>query len=285
MKESMKRLLSLGVAACLLTGCAAAEDDEEISLEDTGIIWEESTYDDVSWNFQVDLSDMEPYLVRLANKQILLSKNFIPDNLVKIPSRKVDGDGNNKNGGVRKASGGEMQLTEECAAALVELMEAANADGHKLYLKSAYRSYRTQNTMYYNRLEKNNGKDDGWVAMPGSSDHQTGLGCDVVPGNWTDRGMNEKMAEEEECQWMAEHCHELGFIIRYPEDKEAETEINYEPWHLRYVGVPVATYIMENGLCLEEFHQELQAAIDQFLQDGGDPDLVEDFIQVSADND
>lgn len=283
MKEMMKHLLILCLMLCLLTGCAAAED-EEISMEDTGIIWEEVTYDDVAWLFPVDLSDMEPELVVLANKQVLLSKDFIPEDLVKIPSRKVDDNGNNKNGGVRKASSGEMQLTEECAEALVELMEAANADGQKLYLKSAYRSYRIQNTMYYNRLEKNGGKDDGWVAMPGSSDHQTGLGCDVVPGNWTDRGMNSNMAKEEECQWMAEHCHEYGFIIRYPEDKEDVTEINYEPWHLRYVGIPVATYIMENGLCLEEFHVELQAAIDQFIADGGDPDLVEDLIQKSADN-
>ena len=84
---------------------------------------------------------------------------------------------------------------------------------------------------------------------------------------------------------MAEHCHEFGFIIRYPADKEDVTQINYEPWHLRYVGIPAATYIMENGLCLEEFHVELQAAIDQFLSDGGDESLVRDLIQVSADND
>ena len=83
---------------------------------------------------------------------------------------------------------------------------------------------------------------------------------------------------------MAAHCAEYGFIIRYPEDKEDITEINYEPWHLRYVGVPAATYIMENGLCLEEFHDQLQAAIDEFLAAGGNRSLVEKFIQVSAEN-
>ena len=185
---------------------------------------------------------------------------------------------------VVEASSGTMQLQETCANALVALMEAALADGQKLYLKSAYRSYKTQNTMYYNRLQQNGGKDDGWVSKPGASDHQTGLGCDVVPGNWTDRGMNSRMAKEEECQWMAAHCQEYGFIIRYPADKEDITEINYEPWHLRSVGIPAATYIMENGLCLEEFHEELQAAIDQFIADGGNPRLVEDLIQVSAEN-
>ena len=282
-----KRIPALLLAALLaLPLPAVAEEDEEISIEDTaGIILEEVTYDDVAWNFPIDLSDMEPELVRLANKQVLLSKDFIPDDLVTMKTRKQDSDGNNTNSGVKKASSGEMQLQRECAQALVELLEAGIAEGQTLYLKSAYRSYRTQNTMYYNRLEKNNGKDDGWVAMPGSSDHQTGLGCDVVPYNWRDRGMNEKMAQEEECQWMASVCAQYGFIIRYPEDKEEITEINYEPWHLRYVGVEVATYIMENGLCLEEFHQELQAAIDQFLADGGRMSMVQDFIQESADND
>ena len=54
-------------------------------------------------------------------------------------------------------------------------------------------------------------------------------------------------------QWLMEHCWEYGFILRYPKDKEAITEINYEPWHLRYVGKEAAAYIMDNGLCLEEY--------------------------------
>ncbi|MGN0746593.1 MAG: M15 family metallopeptidase [Aristaeellaceae bacterium] len=283
MKQAIKRALSLALGLCLTAACAAAED-VEITLEDTGVIFEEVIYDDVLWNFPVDLMDLDPDMIRLANKYVLLSSDFVPAPLVTIPSRKADKDGNNTNGGVYKASSGTMQLQEECASALVELMEAALADGQKLYLKSAYRSYKTQNTMYYNRLQQNGGKDDGWVSKPGASDHQTGLGCDVVPGNWTDRGMNSDMAREEECQWMAEHCQEYGFIIRYPADKEDVTEINYEPWHLRYVGIPAATYIMENGLCLEEFHEQLQEAIDQFIADGGNPRLVEDLIQVSAEN-
>ena len=82
---------------------------------------------------------------------------------------------------------------------------------------------------------------------------------------------------------MAAHCAEFGFIIRYPEDKNDITEINTEPWHLRYVGVPVATYIMDNGLCLEEFNQQLQQAIADYIAMGGDPQLVEPYIQLSTD--
>ena len=120
-----------------------------------------------------------------------------------------------------------MELNETCADALIALSDAAREDGYRLYLKSAYRSYQTQNTMYYNRLKKNKGKDDGWVSKAGASDHQTGLGCDVIPRSWIKAaGMNSKMAKEPECQWMAEHCQEYGFIIRYPQGKHDDKKIN-----------------------------------------------------------
>lgn len=279
----MKRLKRLLAALLLLTLCtvsAVAEEDDWSFMDLSGekII----TYDDVAWNFPIDLTDMEPELIRLVNKHMFLEKSFEPDDLVTMKALKLDSDGNNTNGGVRKVSG-TWQLQRECAEALVALCDAARQAGYELYLKSAYRSYYKQAVMYENRIKKY-GYDDGWVTKPGASDHQTGLGCDVVPKNWTDRGMNEDMAKEPECQWMAENCAQFGFILRYPEDKEDITEINYEPWHLRYVGVPAATYIMENGLCLEEFHDQLTAAIEEFLANGGPSIMVEPFIQTSAED-
>ena len=273
MRKACCALLALVLA--LLPCLGLGQEDTELSLGDL-IIEEDVSYDDVPWNFPIDISDMDPEFIRLANREILLPKDFVPDPLMVMKNR--------NNGGVNKASSSEMKLHETAGNALIEMFEAALTQDITLYLKSAYRSYQTQATMYYNRLESNNGKDDGWVTPAGASDHQTGLGCDVVPREWRDRAMNEDMAEEEECQWMAEHCAEFGFILRYPADKEDITEINYEPWHLRYVGKEVAAYIMDNGLCLEEFHQQLQAAIDEFLAAGGKASLVEDLIQVSAEN-
>ena len=273
----MKRMLcALAALTLSLTSALSLAEDAGLSADDLGLIIEDVSYGDVAWEFPVDLSDMDPELIRLANKQILLPSDFVPDPLMTMKSR--------QNGGVNKASSSEMKLQQEAGKALIQMFEAALEQDVTLYLKSAYRSYRTQKTMYYNRLERNNGKDDGWVAVPGSSDHQTGLGCDVVPRSWRDRSMNGDMGKEPECQWMAEHCAEFGFILRYPADKEDVTEINYEPWHLRYVGKPAATYIMENGLCLEEFHEQLQAAIDAFIAAGGDPELVQPYVQVSAEN-
>ena len=260
---------------CLLALPAMAEDEEELSFSDF-MSMDVITYNNVPWVFPVDITDMDPVLIRLANKQVLLPKDFVPADLVDVPKLRLNDAGVNTSGGVRYVDG-PWQLNRECLQALVALCDAARADGYELYLKSGYRSYRTQATMYENRL-KRYGYDDGWVARPGSSDHQTGLGCDVVPRSWTDRGMNSDMAREPETQWMAANCARFGFILRYPADKEDVTQINYEPWHLRYVGVPVATYIMENGLTLEEFHEELAAAIEAFVAAGGPRSMVEGLI-------
>lgn len=279
------RLLALLTVLCLLPlGLALAEDDDELLMEE---LVEEVLLDDEAdlsgeavWDFPVALEDLDPTLVVLANKHYLLDKNYVSGKLVAVKQRKADKEDNNQNGGVLRCSG-DMKLEERTIEALVAMSEAARDDGYKLYLKSAWRNWQTQNTMYYNRLKKNKGKDDGWVIMAGASDHQTGLGCDVVPGSWREKSMNEKMAREPECQWMAEHCQEFGFILRYPEDKQDVTEINYEPWHMRYVGIPAATYIMENGMCLEEFNDELQQAIQSWLDAGGDPAKVEALIQTA----
>ena len=273
----MKRFLAL-LLLLALTCPAMAEEDEwlffDLSGEDVAVI------NVVQWDFPVDIAAMDPDLIRLVNKNMFLDKKYEPDGLVKMKSLKLDKQGNNTNGGVRQVDG-TWQLRQECAEALVRFCDAARAEGHELYLKSGYRSYYKQAVMYENRVKKY-GYDDGWVTKPGASDHQTGLGCDVVPKKWTDRGMNEDMAKEPETQWMAENCARFGFILRYPADKEDITRINYEPWHLRYVGMEVASYIMDNGLCLEEFYDQLMAAVDAFIANGGDASKVEGFRQESA---
>ena len=279
----MKRTLCLFLSLMLLLPAVslAELDEDELLIEE--FLGDEPGPADAPaavWDFPISLADMDPEYVILANKHYLLDKSYVPGDLVKVPSKP-------DKGGIYwavKPKNGQL-LRQVAADALCEMnraiMDEAPENGYRaLYLKSAYRSYATQKTMYKNRLAKNHGKDDGWVSMPGASDHQTGLGCDVVPKNWKDKAMNDKMMKEPECQWMAEHCYEFGFIIRYPEDKQEITEINTEPWHLRYVGVPVATYMWENNLCLEEFTEQLQQAIAEYLAAGGDRARVEAFIQT-----
>lgn len=280
-----RAILCLLLMLFLLPVSGLAEEEEEeilFSLEDEVELEEIPGYGDVEWNFPLMLEQMDPDMIRLANKHVLLGSEFVPDPLVSMKSRKSNKAGENTNGGVNKASSSQMKLQETCAQALVELFEAGLKEDIRLYLKSAYRSYQTQKTMYYNRLKRNNGRDDGWVNMPGASDHQTGLGCDIVSRSWRDKAMNRDFAKTKEAQWMVENAARFGFILRYPSDKEAETEINFEPWHYRYVGKDVAEYIMSRGICLEEFHVELQAAIDDFIARGGNPAVVEPYRQISV---
>lgn len=209
-----------------------------------------------NWEYPIDpliLEDVSGYLV-LTNKSSLLDSSFVPVDLVNVTLKRENA----------------CQLRKPVLEALERMFNAAKEEGYTLYVKSAYRSYQTQNTMYYNRLERM-GYDDGLVAYPGSSDHQTGMGVDVLNQKWMEKdGMNYRFAEEAEAQWMAAHCHEYGFVIRYLKDKEAVTGIDYEPWHLRYVGVEAATYMMENYLTLEEFTEEWQSYVAQFEAAGGD---------------
>ena len=89
------------------------------------------------------------------------------------------------------------------------------------------------------------------VNRPGTSEHQLGLCADITDKFYEVKTQNlEKTAL---YQWMYAHCQDYGFILRYPADKQDITGVMYEPWHFRYVGKEAAAYIMENGLCLEEF--------------------------------
>ena len=164
-------------------------------------------------------------------------KPFGDSDLVKLTCRKISSD--------------PIQMREVAAQALSDMFDAAKADGVTLYAHSGYRSYRTQKTMYSNRLKRNNGKDDGVVAYPGASDHQTGLGIDVINKAGIGKKFTPAFANTKEGKWIAEHCWDYGFVIRYQKEKEEITQITYEPWHLRYVGVQIAQYMRENNLCLE----------------------------------
>ena len=201
------------------------------------------------------IEDFDEYLI-LTNRSELLSSDYQPRDLVNITAKRASSD--------------KMQLRQAASDALSAMFDAASQAGYTLYAKSAYRSYKTQKTMYDNRLEANHGRDDGYVAYPGSSDHQTGLGVDILNYEWTKKdGMNENFARAQEAQWLAAHCQEFGFVLRYMEDKVDVTGIHFEPWHFRYVGLEAAQYIMENHLSLEEFTQEWRDYIASWEASGG----------------
>ena len=139
------------------------------------------------------------------------------------------------------------------ADALTSFAEGARAEGLSVYLSSGYRPYSEQQYLYQTKIGQVGSAEEAAkiVTPPGTSEHQTGLCCDI-----TDIYRNPKTTDLENTdtfKWLLAHCQDYGFILRYPEDKQDITQVMYEPWHFRYVGVEAATYIMENNLCLEEF--------------------------------
>lgn len=148
---------------------------------------------------------------------------------------------------------GGQYFDSRAVDALKDFIAAARAEGLTVVLSSSYRSYSTQQYLFNNKVAQTGSEEAAAkiVAIPGSSEHQLGLSADIVDGYY--QYMNESLAETELLKWMYAHCHEYGFILRYPEDKQDITNIMFEPWHFRYVGEEAASYIMENGLCLEEF--------------------------------
>ena len=145
-------------------------------------------------------------------------------------------------------AGYDPGIRKEAADALAEMQDAAAAEGLSLFVVSAYRSYYTQEAVYAGWVSRDGREQaDTYSSRAGHSDHQTGYTFDL-------NSLDQSFAYTPEGIWLAEHCAEFGFIIRYPEGKEMYTGYIYEPWHVRYVGIEKAKIITESGLSLEEYY-------------------------------
>ncbi|MGN0759360.1 MAG: D-alanyl-D-alanine carboxypeptidase family protein [Candidatus Ventricola sp.] len=154
----------------------------------------------------------------------------------------------------RESVAENIYMRPEAASALEALFEGAAEAGLTLYATSGYRSYSTQKAIFDRKAaERGEQAANRSVAKPGYSEHQTGLAMDIEGETTLGTGLTEAFGESPEGIWVAEHCHEYGFIIRYPKDKTNITGYIYEPWHIRYVGVEAATEITELGVTFEEY--------------------------------
>ncbi len=159
-----------------------------------------------------------------------------------------------------KLSGGHA-IDRRAYGDLQAMMNAAQAEGLSPIICSSYRTEEKQRTLYQNLVDKyqarrysrKQAKQEAgqWVAAPGTSEHQTGLALDIVSFGY--QVLDKKQARTPEQKWLMAHCHEYGFILRYPKEKKDVTGINYEPWHYRYVGKKAAKEIARQGVCLEEY--------------------------------
>ncbi|MGN1345076.1 MAG: D-alanyl-D-alanine carboxypeptidase family protein [Traorella sp.] len=131
--------------------------------------------------------------------------------------------------------------------ALKKLQAAAKKEGYSLDLVSGFRSYETQKSTYQYWCDVYGEEYAQKIsAKAGHSEHQSGLAFDVG-------SLKSSFGDTAAGKWLASHCAEFGFILRYPKDKTDITGYYYEPWHIRYVGVEHSIPIMEKGLTLEEY--------------------------------
>lgn len=158
-----------------------------------------------------------PWTIISSSNQI--PKNYKPDDLLSLQS----------------ATGAKILVRTELARRAEAMLGAATKENLNIKAISGYRDYYEQQQLYLSRKDKT-------AAKPGFSEHQLGIAIDVSTGD------NENI-------WLANHAHKYGFIIRYPKGKESITGMAYEPWHLRYVGVELATEIKNSNKTLEEYFQ------------------------------
>ena len=176
----------------------------------------------------------------------------------------------------RTKVGNNQYVDARIADSLNAMLAAAEEEGITIYHISGYRSYSRQVSLYQNKIRRL--LKEGYepveaveeagtvVAVPGTSEHMTGLAVDLVDAGYT--LLEEEQENTPGYQWLLKHCMEYGFIVRYPEEKKEITGIIYEPWHFRYVGEEHARVIMHYGLCLEEYLEDPEGYQQQYEEEG-----------------
>ncbi len=225
---------------------SVGEDPYVGEMIDLGFVNDLSEYEQY-----MNPEDRDAYLI-LVNKTNTITSDYAPENLISIVNVRNDG---------RKE-----QMVECAEKALEALYIEMKSAGYKdVSVMSGYRSYNKQVSLFSTYLQREMSRDPSlseaeakeivltYSAFPGTSEHHTGLCCDMhnLPS------ADVSFANKEAYTWLKENCHKFGFIIRYPEDKTEITGYSFEPWHYRFVGRYHATRMYQLGMCLEEYVEHL----------------------------
>jgi zinc D-Ala-D-Ala carboxypeptidase len=219
------------------------ETEEQEQPQQADLPWLDETIT-VSGDGKATVQNLDDLLI-VANKERNLPEDYEPADLV-FPNVPFP----------FKEDLPKKKMRKEAAESVEILFKAAEEQGLELLAQSGYRSYDTQVSIFaYNADQFGEEKANQTSAQPGQSEHQTGLSLDVTSPR-VNYELVEKFGETKEGKWVAENAHKYGFIIRYPKGKEEITGYQYEPWHLRYVGIEHSKKIHERGITLEEYLQK-----------------------------
>jgi zinc D-Ala-D-Ala carboxypeptidase len=138
-----------------------------------------------------------------------------------------------------------IYLPKGIAQKFSEMVNDAVKEGVSHFIiNSGYRDFNEQSVLYQEM-------GDNYALPAGYSEHNSGLSLDVGSSLT-------KMDRAPEGKWLKENAWKYGFIIRYPKDKTDVTGIQYEPWHIRYVGFPHSAIMKEKNFALEEYMEFLK---------------------------
>ncbi|MCL2517391.1 MAG: M15 family metallopeptidase [Oscillospiraceae bacterium] len=242
-KPTIQKIISQSTSPPNGINANLKEEDYFSFIEDFGFKTNLSEYDKY-----MNPENRDEYLV-LINSENPLAYDYTAADMIEVKDTRP---------------GWPMQrLREYPAKALEALLIEARANGFSdITVTSAYRSYDLQTSLFNNEVAKypNLGKEDAIakaatvVAMPGTSEHQSGLCLDMHNKPAADVSF----AKTDQAKWLAANCYKFGFILRYPEDKADITGISFEPWHFRYVGRYHATQMVNLKMCFEEYMEYLK---------------------------
>lgn len=183
----------------------------------------------------------------LVNKKNMLDSSYVPLKMYVV-------DENEGNFHQFKDASLKPMLRSDIKEYVDKLINDAQGLGLPIIVDSGYRSYNYQQVVLDALIKEKGDEALKLVALPGASEHQTGLAIDFA---YYENGIyNDDVKEnDKEAIWLKNNAWKYGFILRYPKGKENVTGYNFEPWHFRFVGLKLAKYLFKNDLTLEEYYK------------------------------
>lgn len=219
------------------------ESDSSQGMEEDKLTLESAFFNEIKMVDGKKVIQNPSNIVALVNKQYALPSSYIPADLMRPNVPFPFGD--------QKIE--KSYLRKEAARALEKMFAQAKRENIELFGVSGYRSYKRQQEVFSAEVNRVGEKKAVLaVAIPGFSEHQSGLAMDISSPS-VNYDLTESYGNTKEGKWLVANAHRFGFILRYPKGKEQVTGYQYEPWHFRYVGIQAATDIFERNLTLEEY--------------------------------
>lgn len=192
------------------------------------------------------LRKTDPVLLAKYSKVFFLNENYAPPRFAEIPSKYKYSDSK------------DLKINDQVWPFLQKMIDRADGFNVKIYVQSAYRSFNEQGALKNQyKIVYGSGSANQFSADQGYSEHQLGTAVDLITTGLG--GELEGFENTKAYEWLTNNAYKYGFILSYPKDNKFYI---FEPWHWRFVGVKLATYLHDNN---KNFYDMEQRDIDEYL--------------------